>query len=121
MKSFICILLVLFQFTIFTTVGAVCEPPLRLSVSDTGVQDSVSRMSVVEYKFKVYITDEMGNLGYLIFNIQIESVYVPSIRVKGLTPGRRATVLKRCVGPQCSDEYIEESDIGEEVETNAGR
>lgn len=52
MKSFICILLVLFQFTIFTTVGAVCEPPLRLSVSDTGVQDSVSRMSVVEYKFK---------------------------------------------------------------------
>ena len=52
MKSFICILLVLFQFTIFTTVGAVCEPPFRLSVSDTGVQDSVSRMSVVEYKFK---------------------------------------------------------------------
>lgn len=51
MKSFICILLVLFQFTIFTTVGAVCEPPLRLSVSGTGVQDSVSRMSVVEYKF----------------------------------------------------------------------
>ena len=57
----------------------------------------------------------------LIFKIQIESVYVPSIRVKGLTPGRRATVLKRCVGPQCSDEYIEESVIGEEVETNAGR
>ena len=24
-------------------------------------------------------------------------------------------------GPQCSDEYIEESVIGEEVETNAGR
>lgn len=74
-----------------------------------------------EYKIKVYIADERGNLGYLIFKIQIESVYVPSIRVKGLTPGRRATVLKRCVGSQCSDEYIEESVIGEEVETNSGR
>ena len=58
MKSFICILLVLFQFTIFTTVGAVCEPslpesPLCLSVSDAEARDdSTSRMSVVEYKFK---------------------------------------------------------------------
>ena len=64
---------------------------------------------VGEYKIKVYITDESGNLGYLVFKIQIESVYVPSIRVKGLTDGRKATVLKRCIGPQCSDEYIEET------------
>ena len=57
MKSFICILLALFQFTIFTAIGAVGEPPLHelplnLSVSDAGVRDSTSRMSVVEYKFK---------------------------------------------------------------------
>lgn len=57
MKSFICILLVLFQFTIFTAIGAVGEPPLHelplnLSLSDAGVRDSTSRMSVVEYKFK---------------------------------------------------------------------
>jgi len=56
-KFFICILLVLLQFTIFTTVGAVREPSLPepvlcLSVSDTGARDSTSRMSVVEYKFK---------------------------------------------------------------------
>lgn len=74
---------------------------------------------VGEYKIKVYITDESGNLGYLIFKINIVEVYVPSIRVKGLTPGRKATVLKRCIGPQCSDEYIEESVIGEEVEANS--
>ena len=57
MKSFICILLALFQFTIFTAIGAVGEPPLHelplnLSLSDAGVRDSTSRMSVVEYKFK---------------------------------------------------------------------
>ena len=57
MKSFICILLALFQFTIFTAIGAVGEPPLHelplnLSVSDAGVRDSTSRMSVIEYKFK---------------------------------------------------------------------
>ena len=57
MKSFICILLVLLQFTIFTTVGAIREPSLPepvlcLSVSDTGARDSTSWMSVVEYKFK---------------------------------------------------------------------
>ena len=52
MKSFICILLVLFQSTIFTAVGAVRELPQQLPVSDTEVRDSTSRMSVVEYKFK---------------------------------------------------------------------
>lgn len=52
MKSFICILLVLFQSTIFTAVGVVRELPQQLFVSDTGVRDSTSQMSVVEYKFK---------------------------------------------------------------------
>lgn len=71
---------------------------------------------VGEYNIKVYITDEEGNIGYLTFKIKIVEVFVPSIRVRGLTPGRKATVLKRCIGPQCSDEYIEETVIGEEVE-----
>ena len=65
----------------------------------------------------MYITDEVGATGYLTFKIKIVDVYVPSIRVKGLTPGRKATVLKRCVGPQCTDEYIEQSVIGEDVVT----
>ena len=52
MKSFICILLVLFQSTIFTAVGAVRELSQQLFVSDTGARDSTSQMSVVEYKFK---------------------------------------------------------------------
>lgn len=71
--------------------------------------------NIGEYNIKVYITDEEGSTGYVTFKIKIIDVYVPSIRVKGLTPGRRATVLKRCVGPQCTDEYIEETIIGEDV------
>lgn len=55
--------------------------------------------NIGEYNVKVYITDEVGATGYLTFKIKIVDVYVPSIRVKGLTPGRKATVLKRCVGP----------------------
>ena len=108
-----------------TKAGLIDDSPLPKWLKyneDTHTFEGVAMPSDVgEYKVKVYITDEKGNLGYLIFKIRIESVYVPSIRVKGLTPGRKATVLKRCVGPQCSDEYIEESVIGEEVETNAGR
>ncbi|MBR6663459.1 MAG: putative Ig domain-containing protein, partial [Alphaproteobacteria bacterium] len=69
------------------------------------------------YNIKVYLTDEEGATGYLTFKIKITDVYVPSLRVTGLTPGRKATVLKRCVGPQCTDEYIDESVIGEDVVT----
>ena len=70
-----------------------------------------------EYKIKVYLSDEEGNVAYIIFKITIVDLYVPSMRVMGLTEGRKATVLKRCIGPQCTDGYIEESIIGEEVVT----
>lgn len=72
-----------------------------------------------EYKVKVYVSDEGGNIGYITFKVIIVDVYVPSMRVRGLTEGRKATVLKRCVGSQCTDDYIEESVIGEEVITKA--
>ena len=71
--------------------------------------------NIGEYKVKVYITDEKGATGYLIFKIIIKDVYVPSLKVTGLTPGRSATVLKRCIGPQCTDEYIESEAIGADV------
>ncbi len=71
--------------------------------------------NVGAYNIKVYIADENGAAGYLTFKISIKDVYVPSIRVTGLTPGRKATVLKRCVGPQCTDEYIESGIVGEDV------
>ena len=68
-----------------------------------------------EYNIKLYISDEQGATGYLTFKIKIVDVYVPSLQVTGLTPGRSATVLKRCVGAQCTDEYIAETIIGEDV------
>ncbi len=71
--------------------------------------------NVGSYNVKVYIADETGATGYLTFKILIKDVYVPSIRVTGLTPGRKATVLKRCVGPQCTDEYIESTVLGDDV------
>lgn len=73
--------------------------------------------NIGEYVVKLYITDERGTTGYLTFKIKIVDVYVPSIRVTGLTPGRKATVLKRCIGPQCTDEYIVQEAVGEDVIT----
>lgn len=67
------------------------------------------------YKIKIYITDEAGNVGYILFTIKVIEVYVPSMSVEGLTEGRRAEVLKRCIGSKCSDDYINESTIGLEV------
>lgn len=72
-----------------------------------------------EYIVKVYFTDEAGTTGYLTFKIKIVDVYVPSLTVNGLTPGRKATVLKRCVGAQCSDTYINQEVIGDDVATSS--
>lgn len=74
-----------------------------------------------EYKIKIYVSDEEGNVAFAIFKITIVDVYVPSMRVMGLTEGRKATVLKRCLGPQCTDTYIDESVIGEEVVTQPNK
>lgn len=71
--------------------------------------------NVGSYTLKVYMTDENGTTGYVTFKINITDVYVPSMTVRGLTEGRTAQVLKRCVGRQCSDEYIAEEVIGEDV------
>lgn len=73
--------------------------------------------NVGEYRIKIYMTDEKGKVAYITFKIKVLEVYVPSIRVMGLTPGRKATVLKKCKGPQCTDEYIEVEVIGEEIIT----
>lgn len=68
------------------------------------------------YKIKIYGVDERGNVAYATFKLTVREVYVPSLRLRGLTEGRKATVLKRCVGQGCKDAYIEQSEIGNEVE-----
>ena len=75
--------------------------------------------NVGSYTLKAYITDEGGQIAYVTFKIKITDVYVPSVKLRGLTEGREATVLKRCVGRQCTDEYIAEDVIGEDVVTTA--
>ncbi len=82
----------------------------------TAMPSNIGDMTV-----KVYVSDEGGSVAYFTFNIKIVDVYVPSVELMGLTPGRKATVLKRCLGAQCTDEYIEEAIIGEEVETSVKR
>ena len=71
--------------------------------------------NVGSYTLKAYLTDEEGTTAYVTFKIEIKDVYVPSVKLRGLTEGRTATVLKRCVGRQCTDEYIVEDVLGEDV------
>jgi len=68
------------------------------------------------YPIRVYVSSKDSYLGYIEFNLNIIEVYRESIRIKGLTEGSRATVLKRCVGSQCKDKYVDESEIGADVE-----
>ena len=71
--------------------------------------------NVGKHQVKAYISDEEGRVGFITFAIKITDVYVPSIKMKGLTEGRTAQVLKRCVGRQCSDEYISDTTVGRDV------
>ena len=68
------------------------------------------------YPIKIYISDSDNRLGYIEFRLIIVEVYEESLRVRGLTDGSRATVLKRCVGKHCRDRYVDESDLGTDVE-----
>ncbi len=68
------------------------------------------------YRIKIYGIDENGNIAYATFKLTVREIYVPSLRLRGLTEGRKATVLKRCVGSQCKDTYIDQTEIGKEVE-----
>ncbi len=71
--------------------------------------------NVGSYTMKAYLSDESGQVAYVTFKIKITDVYVPSVKLRGLTEGRTATVLKKCLGRQCTDEYIVEDMIGEDV------
>ena len=68
------------------------------------------------YPIKIYISDSSNRLGYIEFRLKIVEVYEESMRIRGLTEGSRATVLKRCVGKHCKDKYVDESEIGTDVE-----
>lgn len=68
------------------------------------------------YHIKIYAIDDNGNIAYATFKLTVREIYAPSLRLRGLTPGRKATVLKRCIGGQCKDNYIEPSEVGKEVE-----
>lgn len=71
--------------------------------------------NVGKYIIKAYLTDKSGTTGYITFSINIKDVYVPSVKLRGLSEGREALVLKRCLGNQCSDSYISEEVIGDDV------
>ena len=71
--------------------------------------------NVGNYTIKAYLTDKSGTTGYITFNIKIKDVYVPSVKLRGLSEGREAMVLKRCLGSQCSDSYITQEVIGDDV------
>ncbi|MFV0626198.1 MAG: putative Ig domain-containing protein [Alphaproteobacteria bacterium] len=109
-----------FRGKITSKAGLVGDQPLPswLKYNEkTFTFDGIAMPSEVgTYPIKVYFTDQFSNVGYLTFNINVLDVYVPSMRVQGLTEGSKATVLKRCIGSQCKDDYIEKTVIGTEVE-----
>ena len=71
------------------------------------------------YNLKVYFSDEEGNVAYMTFKITVKEVFVPSLTVKGQIDGSTATVLKRCVGNNCKDDYIVEEAVGKDIKTSA--
>ncbi len=68
------------------------------------------------YNIKIYATEDTGNIAYATFRLTVREVYVPSLKLRGLTQGRGAIVLKRCKGKNCKDAYIHQNEIGKEVE-----
>jgi len=64
-----------------------------------------------EYRIKVYALDNKNNIAYLTFKLTIVEVYVPSINVRGLNKSRKATVMKRCSGNQCTDETLDDVQV----------
>ena len=68
------------------------------------------------YRIKIYGVDENGNVAYATFKLTVREVFIPSLRVRGLTEGRKATILKRCTGAKCKDAYIDPDELGKEVE-----
>ena len=71
------------------------------------------------YNLKVYFSDEKGNIAYMTFKIDVKEVFVPSLTVKGQVDGSTATVLKRCVGSNCKDDYIVDDALGKDIRTTA--
>lgn len=63
------------------------------------------------YKIKIYALDKNNNIAYLTFKLTIVEVYVPSIKVRGLNRSRKATVMKRCHGNQCTDETLDDVQV----------
>ena len=62
-----------------------------------------------EYRVKIYVTDETGNVGYITFKVRLNEHYTPSLEVRGVTRGRKAEVFKACSGSDCSDDYFDET------------
>lgn len=110
-----------FSKNLTTKAGLVDDTPLpkwiRYEEASKTFKGTAMPSNTGSYTIKVYATDSRSNVGYLTFRIIIKDVFVSSINVKGLTVGRTAKVLKRCIGHLCKDDYIESESIGREVET----
>lgn len=71
------------------------------------------------YNLKIYFSDVKATVAYMTFKIIVKEVFVPSMTIKGQTNASTATVLKRCVGSQCKDDYIVDTELGTDVKTSA--
>jgi hypothetical protein len=74
-----------------------------------------------DYEVKIYFSDEKANVAYVTFKIKVVEVFVPGMSVPGQTKKTTATVLKRCVGTQCKDDYITDEFMGSNVKTSPNK
>ena len=72
-----------------------------------------------DYNIKVYFSDAKDNIAYVTFKLKIVEVYVPAMSVRGQSAKSSATVLKRCAGSHCKDDYISADSLGSDVKTSA--
>jgi hypothetical protein len=100
----------------FTTkAGLIDDSPLPKWLKYNPVKREFSGLAMPrdggEYRIKIYALDKKGNVAYLTFKLTVVEVYVPSINVRGLNRTRKATVMKRCSGNQCTDQTLDDVQV----------
>jgi len=112
-----------FEGKVISRAGLINDRPLPkwLAYDETNRAFNGTAMPGAEgdYNIKVYFSDEKDNIAYVTFKLKVIEVYVPAMSVRGQTAHSQATVLKRCTGSQCKDDYIDADSLGGTVRTSA--
>lgn len=106
--------------TISIRVGLIDDKPLPSFMTYVPEENALKGRATTNdggvYRIKVYGMDENGNLAFATFKLIIREVYYPSLKLRGVTEGREALVLKRCISKDCADDLTAPV-LGQKVQT----